>query len=97
VANRIDRSVAIVPVSCIGECSIGPFLRVADARGAEVPVAARLRATLTETARDLAAETGEVIDAASDAVLEKWIPMVRPQDGASLVRELAPALREAVG
>jgi hypothetical protein len=56
-----------------------------------------LRATLTETARDLAAETGEVIDAASDAVLEKWIPMVRPQDGASLVRELAPALREAVG
>ena len=97
VANRIDRSVAIVPVSCIGECSIGPFLRVADARGAEVPVAARLRATLTETARDLAAETGEVIDAASDAVLDKWIPMVRPQDGASLVRELAPALREAVG
>ena len=97
VANRIDRSVAIVPVSCIGECSIGPFLRVADARGAEVPVAARLRATLTETARDLAAETGEVIDAASDAVLEKWIPMVRPQDGASLVRALAPALRATVG
>ena len=97
VSSRIERSVAIVPVSCIGECSIGPFLRVADARGAEVPEAARLRATLTETARDLAAETGEVIDADSDAVLKKWIPMVRPQDGASLVRELAPSLRETVG
>ena len=66
-------------------------------RGQVATEAARLRATLSETARDLAAETGEVIDAASDAVLEKWIPMVRPQDGASLVRELAPALRETVG
>jgi hypothetical protein len=89
------RAVDVVPVSCIGECSIGPFVRVANARGVEPSVAARLREALSDRARDLADETGEKIDADSEAVLTKWIPMVVPAEGALLARDLIAAMRDA--
>lgn len=95
VAADMGRAIDVVPVSCIGECSIGPFVRVADMRGVEPPVAARLREALSDRARDLADETGEKIDADSEAVLAKWIPMVVPAEGASLARDLVSAVRDA--
>jgi hypothetical protein len=91
----MGRAIDVVPVSCIGECSIGPFVRVANARGVEPLVAARLREALSDRARDLADETGETIDADSEAVLAKWIPMVVPGDGASLGRDLVTVARDA--
>lgn len=96
-AADMGRAIDVVPVSCIGECSIGPFVRVANVRGAEPPVAARLREALSDRARDLADETGEKIDADSEAVLAKWIPMVVPAEGASLARDLVSAVRDARG
>jgi hypothetical protein len=96
-AAGMGRAIDVVPVSCIGECSIGPFVRVANARGAEPPVAARLREALSDRARDLADETGEKIDADSEAVLTKWIPMVVPAEGAVLARDLVSAVRDARG
>ena len=96
-AADMGRAIDVVPVSCIGECSIGPFVRVANVRGVEPLVATRLREALSDRARDLADETGETIDADSEAVLTKWIPMVVPAEGASLARDLVSAVRDARG
>lgn len=93
----VARAIDVVPVSCIGECSIGPFVRVADGRGVEPTVATRLRDALSDRARDVADELGERIDADSEAILARWIPMVRPSDGAALARDLVTAVRAARG
>jgi hypothetical protein len=81
--------VDVVQVSCLGECSLGPFVAVATARGAEPKTAQRYREQTVERARRYAADEGEVIDEESERVLARFAAQVQPAEIAQLVDVLA--------
>lgn len=88
LADRVD----VVPVSCLGECSIGPFVRVAAGTGEESPSAAAYRVRTVERARRYAADEGEVIDDESELVLSRFAALVQPSEAQGVVAALAEEL-----
>ena len=91
-AQHLAESVDVVPVSCLGECSLGPFVRVSTAEGIEPPFARRFRQQATERARQYAAEEDEIIDHESELVLSRFAALVRPAEAERLVELLRDAL-----
>jgi len=91
IAGQID----MVPVSCLGECSLGPFVRFADAQGAEPEFARTLREQSGVRARQYAADEGEVVDEESEMVLSRFAALVQPDEAARLVARLARTMPAA--
>ncbi len=91
-ARHLAEDVDVVPVSCLGECSLGPFLRISTAEGAEPPFAQRFHRQATERARRYAAEEGEVIDRESELVLSRFAALVQPAEAEHLVEQLRASL-----
>ncbi len=88
VADLVD----VVPVSCLGECSVGPFVRVSIDGRQEPEFAVQFRAQTAERARRYAAEEGEVLDDESEQVLKRFAARVQPEEAAHLVDRLADGL-----
>jgi hypothetical protein len=82
--------VEVVPVSCLGECSIGPLVGVATAAGAEPAEATTFREARLPRLRQFAADEDEELDEASERVLSRFTALVQPAEAATLVRDLVP-------
>ena len=93
-AKGLERTVDVVPVSCLGECSIGPFLRVATSRGEEPAVVQAYRERTVERAHRFALAEGEVVDGETELVLSRFAAQVQPREVERLVERLAPALTQ---
>jgi hypothetical protein len=93
LAGEVD----VVPVSCLGECSLGPFVRVATARGQEPDTARAYRERTVARARRFAADEGEVVDDESELVLSRFAAQVQPSEVARLLAELAAHGQAASG
>ena len=91
-AKGLERTVDVVPVSCLGECSIGPFLRVATSRGEEPAAAQVYRERTVERAQRFAMEEGEVVDDETELVLSRFAAQVQPREAVRLVELLSPSL-----
>ena len=88
-ARGLGETVDVVPVTCLGECSIGPFVRLSSAQGEELAAAREYRAETIGRARVLAQQLGETIDDESELVLSRFAALVRPREVARLVETLA--------
>lgn len=88
-ARGLERDVDVVPVSCLGECSIGPFVRLSSALGVEPEFAREYREETIGRAHVLAKELGETIDDESDLVLSRFASLVQPREMTRLVEQLA--------
>ncbi len=88
LAARVD----VMPVTCLGECSVGPFLRVSTTRGEEPAAARGFRERTVERARQFASDEGEVLDEESELVLSRFAALVQPREVERLVDELAKSL-----
>jgi hypothetical protein len=84
--------VEVVPVSCLGECSIGPLVGVATAAGAEPAGATTFRQARLPRLRQFAADEDETLDEASERVLARFTALVQPAEAAILVRDLVPEI-----
>jgi hypothetical protein len=87
-ARGLTHVVDVVPVSCLGECSIGPFVRLSTAQGDELPAARDYREETIGRARVLAEQLGETIDDESELVLSRFAALVQPREVAQLVESL---------
>jgi glyoxylase-like metal-dependent hydrolase (beta-lactamase superfamily II) len=88
-AHGLAETVDVVPVSCLGECSLGPFVRVSSAQGEEPAFAAAFRAQTVDRARRYAADEGEIVDDESELVLSRFAALVQPAEVERLVTVLA--------
>jgi hypothetical protein len=88
LAGAID----VVPVSCLGECSLGPFLRVAAGPDSEPLFAREFRTRTADRARRYAADVGEIVDDESELVLSRFAALVQPDEAAAVVDQLATEL-----
>src|SRR6266542_2735971 len=93
LASEVD----VVPVSCLGECSLGPFVRVSTTRNEEPEVVRAYRERTVERARVYARQEGEVIDDESELVLSRFAAQVQPREVDRLVVDLVDDLRGAPG
>ena len=87
-ARGLAGTVDVVPVTCLGECSIGPFVRLSTAAGEELPAAREYREETIGRARVLAEQLGETIDEESEQVLTRFAALVQPREVAQLVESL---------
>ena len=85
MAAQVD----VVPVTCLGECSVGPFLRLADAYNRELSFAADFRSETAKRARQFAAAEGDVVDDETELVLDRFAATVQPREATRLIRRLA--------
>ena len=85
LADEVD----VVPVSCLGECSLGPFVRIAGPHGEEPDFARAFREDSGVRARRYAADEGEIVDEESELVLSRFAALVQPDEVGGLVRRLA--------
>jgi (2Fe-2S) ferredoxin len=92
VERGLEQDVDVVPVSCLGECSLGPFVRVSTARNEEPEVVRTFRERTVERARVYARQEGEVIDDESELVLSRFAAQVQPREVERLVEEVAAEL-----
>jgi hypothetical protein len=88
--------VEVVPVSCLGECSIGPLVGVATAGGAEPAGATTFRQARLPRLRQFAADEDEELDEASERVLARFTALVQPAEAAVLVCDLVADLVPAI-
>jgi hypothetical protein len=88
-------AVDVVPVSCLGECSLGPFLHVADAHNREPDFVRAFREDSGTRARRYAADEGEIVDDESELVLSRFAALVQPDEAARLVGRLARTIPPA--
>jgi len=93
LATEVD----VVPVSCLGECSLGPFVRVSTGRNEEPEVVRRFRERTVERARVYARQEGEVIDDESELVLSRFAAQVQPREVERLIDSLVDDLKGAPG
>lgn len=91
-AHGLDATVDVVPVTCLGECSVGPFLRVSLTHGEEPAFAASHREQATVRAREFAAGERETLDAASELVMSRFAAMLQPAEAARLIEALDATL-----
>jgi hypothetical protein len=94
-ASGVAGTLDVVPVTCLGECSIGPFITLSTARGQELPEAAEYRARTIERAQRYADEEGEVIDEETEKVLSRFAALVEPAEAARLVERVAGTLKKS--
>jgi hypothetical protein len=94
-ASGLAGDIDVVPVSCLGECSLGPFLHVADAQNREPDFARAFREESGMRARRYAADEGEIVDDESELVLSRFAALVQPEEVTSLVRRLARTMPAA--
>jgi hypothetical protein len=88
-AQGLAGEVEVAPVSCLGECGIGPLVAVQTARGQEPPGATRFRQARDARLRQYAADEDEELDEASERVLARFTALVQPGEADELVRRLA--------
>ncbi|HEU5316029.1 MAG TPA: hypothetical protein VFX49_07965 [Chloroflexota bacterium] len=96
-AHGLAQDVDVVPVTCLGECSLGPFVRVSTARGAEPEAARRFREQTVARARRFAEDENETIDDESELVLSRFAALVQPREMERLVAEIAPIIAAPSG
>jgi hypothetical protein len=94
-AEGIAGVVDVVPVSCLGECSLGPFVHVADAHGREPEFQRAFREQSAVRARRYAADEGEIVDAESELVLSRFAALVQPDEVSTMVHRLARTMPPA--
>jgi hypothetical protein len=80
--------VEVVPVSCLGECGLGPLLAVQTARGTEPPEAGAFRQAREARVRQFAEDEDYGADDDTDRVLARFTALVRPEDATELVERL---------
>ncbi|HXI16691.1 MAG TPA: hypothetical protein VNM48_09980, partial [Chloroflexota bacterium] len=85
LTERVD----VVSVSCLGECSIGPLVGVAEGCGGEPAEGTAWRVAALPHTRTRAAMEGEQLDEASERVLARFAAFVDPAQVRSLVGRLA--------
>jgi len=91
IADVVD----VVPVSCLGECSLGPFVRIATEHGREPDFVRTFREESGTRARVYAADEGEIVDDESELVLSRFASLVQPEEAERLVRRLARTIPAA--
>jgi len=94
-SEGIGEGVDVVPVSCLGECSLGPFLHIADAHGREPDIQRTFREQSGVRARRYAADEGEIVDDESEMVLSRFAALVQPDEATALVHRLARTMPAA--
>jgi hypothetical protein len=87
-AEGLADEVEVVPVSCLGECGLGPLLAVQTARGTEPPEAGAFRLAREARVRQFAADEDYGADDATERVLARFTALVRPEDATDLVERL---------
>jgi hypothetical protein len=87
-ARGLSGEVDVVPVSCLGECGIGPLVGVQTARGQEPPGATAFRRERDARLRQFAADEDEEIDEASERVLARFTALVQPAEAPELIERL---------
>ncbi|MGH2370534.1 MAG: hypothetical protein ACRDI2_20345, partial [Chloroflexota bacterium] len=92
-ARGLGDTVDVVPVTCLGECTVGPFLRAATARDAELAEAAAFREGSIDRARRYAEDEGEELDDESELVLSRFAALIQPPEVGRLVDQLAVELQ----
>jgi glyoxylase-like metal-dependent hydrolase (beta-lactamase superfamily II) len=92
MTHGLAGDVDVVPVTCLGECSLGPFVRVAMGRGEEPEPARRYREQTVVRARRFAEDENETIDDESELVLSRFAALVQPREMERLVAEIAPII-----
>lgn len=92
-AEGLRESIDVVPVSCLGECGIGPLVGVATAGGEEPAGAAAFRGTRRTRVEQFAETEDEELDADSERVLDRFTALVQPGEAPELVERLAAGLR----
>jgi hypothetical protein len=96
-AGGLAATVDVVPVSCLGECSLGPFVRLSTAQGEEPAFAADYRARTVARARRYAADEGELIDDESELVLSRFAALIQPSEAEALVDRLSREIEARPG
>jgi hypothetical protein len=88
-ARGLADTVDVVPVSCLGECSLGPFVRLSTTRGEEPAFATDFRERTVDRARRYAADEGELVDDESELVFSRFAALVQPAEAETLIDRFA--------
>ncbi|MDQ3700126.1 MAG: hypothetical protein M3442_04290 [Chloroflexota bacterium] len=91
-AAGLSEEIEVVPVSCLGECGIGPLVGVATAQGEEPAAATGFRVARLPRVQQYAADEDEELDEDSDRVLARFTALVQPGEATELVERLAAGL-----
>lgn len=92
-AAGLSEEIEVVPVSCLGECGIGPLVGVATAQGEEPAAAAAFRVARLPRVQQYAADEDEELDEDSERVLARFTALVQPGEATELLERLAAGLR----
>lgn len=89
-AAGLQDEAEVIPVSCLGECGIGPLVAVQTARGREPAGAQAFRQERDARVRQFAADEDETIDEESERILARFTALVQPEEAPELVARLRP-------